>query len=246
MEAYPELAFKWHAFEGPMDLLMHLLEKDKIDISDIPIATLTDQYLAYLQEAESMNLEIASDFLLMAANLVRIKVRMLMPHPRKDQAEDPRQDLVAQIIEYRFIRDAADFLNRRYSEEAYHLPRLVDTEDLAKQYQADLPLAQISLEALLAAYQSAVQAHEERVPQVQMRRSEVSIEVYTNKLLNLVQTNKGLTFSQVCQRLTSKMDIIGYFLALLECLRHNMVQVIQTERFGEIWLHTGLEGHYEH
>ncbi|MFM9414477.1 segregation and condensation protein A [Peptococcus simiae] len=246
MEAYPELAFKWHDFEGPMDLLMHLLEKDKIDISDIPIATLTDQYLAYLQEAESMNLEIASDFLLMAANLVRIKVRMLMPRPRKDEAEDPRQDLVAQILEYRFIRDAADFLNRRYSEEAHHLPRPVDTEDLAKQYQADLPLDQISLEALLAAYQSAVQAHEERVPQVQMRRSEVSIEVYTNKLLNLVQTNKGLTFSQICRRLTSKMDIIGYFLALLECLRHNMVQVIQTERFGEIWLHNGLEGHYEH
>ena len=98
------LEFHLDHFDGPMDLLMHLLEKNKIDVYDIPINELTDQYLMYLEDAQSMNLEIASHFLLFAAQLVRIKVKMLLPKRRSEaEEEDPRQSLVDQIVAYRFF-----------------------------------------------------------------------------------------------------------------------------------------------
>ena len=243
---YSALAFKLNDFEGPMDLLMHLLEKNKIDISDIPIAQLTDQYLAYLREAESMNLEIASGFVLMAANLVRIKVRMLMPRLKVDEENDPRRELVAQILEYRLIRETADFLKQRYAEEEHQVPRLVDTADLAKQYQAELPLKEVPIQALLSAYESVIKAMKTPEPAVHLTRAEISIEDYAVDLLDQANERGKLTFSDLCRTLHNKYDVIGYFLALLECLHRNAIQLIQTERFGEIWLHPQLEGNYEY
>ena len=106
------LEFHLDHFDGPMDLLMHLLEKNKIDVYDIPINELTDQYLMYLEDAKSMNLEIASHFLLFAAQLVRIKVKMLLPRRRsQEDEEDPRQSLVDQIVAYRFFKELSGDLD---------------------------------------------------------------------------------------------------------------------------------------
>ena len=99
-------------FEGPMDLLIHLIEKNKIQIEDIPIAEITTQYFSYLEEARSMNLEIASSFLLMASQLIKIKVRLLLPRPK--ESEDPRLELVDRLVEYRFIKDEVDIFQDKY------------------------------------------------------------------------------------------------------------------------------------
>ena len=130
------LEFHLDHFDGPMDLLMHLLEKNKIDVYDIPINELTDQYLMYLEDAQSMNLEIASHFLLFAAQLVRIKVKMLLPKRRSEaEEEDPRQSLVDQIVAYRFFKELAGELESLRDRSADYYQRKVDLSALREKYR---------------------------------------------------------------------------------------------------------------
>ncbi len=231
------LKFHLDHFEGPMDLLIHLLEKDKIDIYDIPIAEISDQYLAYLHDAESMNLEIASSFLLMAANLVRIKVRMLLPRRREgDDGEDPRTPLVEQILEYRFIKEVAGVLEEKARKEAVYHPRLIDQKELAKTYAKKAPLRPMSVEQLTEIYQSLMTHYLEDPPIVTLARNDLSMAQWMERVLTKVQAADGLYFTTLLRDERTRGTLVGCFLALLECLHNERLEVRQDTRFGKIWI----------
>ena len=160
------LEFHLDHFDGPMDLLMHLLEKNKIDVYDIPINELTDQYLMYLEDAQSMNLEIASHFLLFAAQLVRIKVKMLLPKRRSEaEEEDPRQSLVDQIVAYRFFKELAGDLESLRDRSADYYQRKVDLSALREKYRKIEPPVGLDPRLLLAAFE-VLEAYTEEKSQV--------------------------------------------------------------------------------
>lgn len=231
------LEFHLDHFEGPMDLLTHLLEKNKIDIYDIPIAEISDQYLAYLSKAESMNLDIASSFLLMAANLVRIKVRMLLPRRRDaDDEEDPRAPLVEQILEYRFIKEVAGVLEKKAREEAVYHPRLIDQKELAKTYAKKASLQPMSAEKLMKTYQSLMIHYMEDPLVVTLARNDLSMAQWIERVLTNVQAADGLYFTTLLRDERTRGTLVGCFLALLECLHNEQLEVRQEIRFGNIWI----------
>lgn len=224
-----------HNFEGPMDLLIHLLEKNKIDISDIPIAELSDQFTAYLQEREEMNLEVTSHFLMMAAQLVRIKVRMLLPR-RTVEEEDPRAPLVAQILEYRFIKNVAALLSEKESQEAMAFGRHTDQQQLAERYGKVLPLLGLDPLLLQEAFLLLSEVQEETMLDLHVVKSEKSVAEWIDEVMANALALEGLSFADFFQEAGDRSRVIGLFLALLECIHNRQLMAIQKERFGHIWI----------
>lgn len=228
------LEFHIEHFEGPMDLLMHLLEKNKIDISNIPIAELTDQYLAYLREREAMNLDIASSFLLMAAQLIRIKVRMLLPRRPKDE-DDPRQPLVEQILEYRFVKSVAEELDYRAEAESRFVSRTPNRDEWLDDVQPVLQPITLSAEGLRDLFLSLLVEKPEE-PVVHLVQRDVSINEWVDRILMALSESEGLSFGRLVASYDNRQALLGCFLAMLECLHQNDVIIRQDVRFGPIWI----------
>lgn len=227
-----ELKFHLNHFEGPMDLLIHLIEKNKIQIEDIPIAEITTQYFSYLEEARSMNLEIASNFLLMASQLIKIKVRLLLP--RSKESEDPRLELVDKLVEYRFFKDEVDVFQEKYEENKVYHYRQIDEALLKRAYQLKLPLLTMdvgvltdSLEKILAPFQET--------PMV-IQKENYQIETFI-KLIEESASENGVDFEDLFQNFTSRSAVITMFLALLEALRRNSIRIFQKEEFSQILIY---------
>ena len=227
-----ELKFHLNHFEGPMDLLIHLIEKNKIQIEDIPIAEITTQYFSYLEEARSMNLEIASNFLLMASQLIKIKVRLLLP--RSKESEDPRLELVDKLVEYRFFKDEVDVFQEKYEENKVYHYRQIDEALLKRAYQLKLPLLSMdvgvltdSLEKILAPFQET--------PMV-IQKENYQIETFV-KFIEESASENGLDFEDLFQNFTSRSAVITMFLALLEALRRNSIMIFQKEEFSQILIY---------
>lgn len=231
------LEFHLDHFDGPMDLLMHLLEKNKIDVYDIPINTLTDQYLMYLEDVKSMNLEIASHFLLFAAQLVRIKVKMLLPKRRHEEAEeDPRQTLVDQIVAYRFFKTLAGDLEELQDQSACYHQRQVDMRALSEKYKKIEPPRGLDANMLLTAFQVLEAYSQEKSRVLVVEKMSFSIEELKKDLLSFCRESVCPTFQNVLKNCTTTDEMITFFLALLECIRRNEIVAVQHELFGEIWL----------
>lgn len=231
------LEFHLDHFDGPMDLLMHLLEKNKIDVYDIPINELTDQYLMYLEDAKSMNLEIASHFLLFAAQLVRIKVKMLLPRRRsQEDEEDPRQSLVDQIVAYRFFKKlSGDLEALRDVSQAYY-QRKVDTKALSEKYKKMEPPVGLDARVLLTAFEVLEAYSQEKTEVMVIEKMSFSIEGLKEDLLQFCRQSSCPTFQNVLKGCGSTDEMITFFLALLECIRQNEIVAVQHELFGDIWL----------
>lgn len=231
------LEFHLDHFDGPMDLLMHLLEKNKIDVYDIPINELTDQYLMYLEDAQSMNLEIASHFLLFAAQLVRIKVKMLLPKRRSEaEEEDPRQSLVDQIVAYRFFKELAGDLESLRDRSADYYQRKVDLSALREKYRTIEPPVGLDPRLLLAAFEVLEAYTEEKSQVMVIEKMSFSIEDLKDNLLRFCQEARCPTFQNILRDCGSTDERITFFLALLECIRQNEIVAVQHELFGDIWL----------
>ena len=231
------LEFHLDHFDGPMDLLMHLLEKNKIDVYDIPINTLTDQYLMYLEDAQSMNLEIASHFLLFAAQLVRIKVKMLLPKRRSEtEEEDPRQSLVEQIVAYRFFKELAGDLEVLRDGAADYHTRRVDMAALREKYKKIAPPKGLDPRLLLQAFEVLEAYNEEKEQIMVIEKMTFSIEDLKASLLTFCREDRCPTFQNVLRGCSSTDERITFFLALLECIRQNEIVAVQHELFGDIWL----------
>lgn len=221
-------------FEGPLSLLMHLIEKHQIDIYDIPIAVITEQYLHYLQQMEDFSIEIASEFIVMAATLLQIKSRMLLPKvPKPEETieeEDPRQDLVNRLIEYRKFKQVASFFEELVTERNTHYTRLPQVFDIPT------PLPEgITLDHLLSAFASAWESTVEDYTLV--AREEISVKEKMADIIQVLRRMGGSAeFTQTLIRTRSKMEAIAAFMALLELIRLQRITIFQQAVFGPIYI----------
>ncbi len=229
----PGVMFKLPRFEGPLDLLLHLIKRDEVDIHDIPIAHITKQYLDYIGLMQLLDLDVAGDFLVMAATLMRIKAKMLLPLPASNAEEeegDPREELVQRLLEYRLYKEAAEGMQGRELERRkWHERGMVPTEDDA----GPLPLAPATLFDLIGALQRVMARKPERV--VYSVQSEgYDIEEKMSLIAREVAEIGELRFSLIMSRSHARMEIIVSFMALLELIKLGKVLVIQESNFDDI------------
>lgn len=225
------LNFQLDHFEGPMDLLIYLIEKNKIQIEDIPISELIEQYFLYLESAKKMNLEIASSFLVMATQLVKIKVRLLLP--RRQEAEDPRVELIDKLVEYRFFKEASEDFSKRYEDNLCYHYREIDEMLLKEAYQIKLPLMPMQVNSLTALMDTFLKRFDDEKEKLVMSRETYQIDDFIDKLMARV-SKEGVDFFDVIVNLYSKQAVITMFLALLEALRRNFVMISQEKEFAPI------------
>lgn len=226
---------KLEAFEGPMALLMHLIERNQLDIYDIPIAVVTEQYLQYLQTLEEYNIDIASEFLVMAATLLQIKSRMLLPKlPKSIEADedevDPRQELVDRLLEYRKFKQISTIM-----EEMRQQRELLFTR-LPQEFAVEVPLPMgLKLDDLLAAFAAVWESNIDEYEVVS--REEFSVQDKMYDIIHLLYKQQGkIEFTQVVIRKGTRAEIIAAFLALLELIKLQRVLVSQQESFAPIYI----------
>ena len=223
------------AFEGPLDLLMHLIEKNKIDIYDIPIAELTRQYMDYLAKFREFNIEIASSFIVMAATLLQIKSRMMLPNAPKDdeeEEEDPRAELVRRLVEYKRFRHVSEILGEMATLQERFFAR--DPEHIPTTHK---PPDKIPLALLVRAFRNVLKLHDElSLPEVIVKPEEYNIEdKMADIMLKLQAAEGGMAFAELF-RGVSRTELIVLFLALLELIKQRTVTVKQVDVFGDIWV----------
>jgi len=233
-------------FEGPLDLLLHLIKRDEIDIYDIPIAHITQQYLAYLDLMRSFDLEVAGEFLVMAATLMRIKAKMLLPALPSTEEEDegdPREELVQRLIEYRQFKEAAGTLRSREEERRllYERGMLPSEEDAGP-----LPLAPASLFDLLDAFNRVMaKLPEPAVYEVQAEAYDVDDKMA--EIASAAAEHGSISFVSVLERCRTRLEMVVTFVALLELIKLGQVGVVQAEHFGDITIqHRAPEGSEPH
>lgn len=219
-------------FEGPLDLLLHLIRKNDLQISDIPIAEITHEYLEYLELMKDLNLEVAGEFLVMASTLMQIKAQMLLPAPdaEPEDGPDPRQELVNKLLEYQRFKEASSILagwNERARDVYYRrLPPPFGEEDFT---------LKASTVDLLAAFKRVLDAAPREVGQV--LREEIPIEVKIREVLDLLETRASIAFEELFKPGLRKLDLIVTFMALLELIRLKQVVARQSAVFGAIRLY---------
>ena len=226
---------KIDAFEGPMDLLMHLIEKNKIDIYDIPIAELTRQYLDYLDKFREFNMEIASSFLVMAATLLQIKSRMMLPKAPQAEGEpeeDPRFELEQRILEYRKFKQVSQVLG----DMAGVQERFVAREPMELPVH-HLPPGNLSLRQLVEAFHTVLSVKEElSIPKALVEPEEYSIKDKMEDIILLLGRSRGKLLFSEAFRSGTRGELIVTFLALLELMKLRTVTVKQQRSFAEIYI----------
>ena len=224
------------SFDGPMDLLLHLIKEHELDIYDIPISKITREYLAYLEMMRTLNLEIAGDFLVMAATLMQIKSRMLLPvdpTPEEPQ-EDPRLELMRRLVEYKKFKDAAGQLADLEKIRQNLLPRTLT--GAYKGMGEEEHLEEVSLFGLLAAFKDVL-IHSQEDLTAELARPEITISQKINDLMDVLQTHQKIVFRPVLTACRTKIEKIVALLALLELIRLKLVRAVQEKIFGEIEVH---------
>jgi len=228
------------AFEGPLDLLLHLIRENEIDIYDIPIAQVTEQYLAYLSLMESLDLEVAGEWLVMAATLLEIKSRMLLPEDPKDElAEeekvDPRLELVERLIEYERFKSAAELFRERETERQRLFVR--GPADFEFDLKPTLSLENITATDLLAALQRILAdvSGDENVTTLQRRKITVRIRM-REIWRRLTEAAGQLVFEELFDDVATRVEVVITFLALLELLKMQRVKVKQKKTFSPIMI----------
>jgi len=219
-------------FEGPLDLLLYLIKKQEIDIYDIPISRITEQYLEYIQMLEFLNLELAGEFLVMAATLMRIKARLLLPvQVDEDEEEiDPRQQLVQQLLEYQKFKAAATELDSmRYQRQLLFVRPEQEPEEVEEETEFSY-----SLFDLITAFKSVLEQARDRYMDV--RAEESSIEEKMEYLKQRLAEQEVIAFEDLFEGLAGAPALIATFLAVLELLRLKVAKVKQSKPFGQIWI----------
>src|SRR5246127_5318023 len=223
-------------FEGPLDLLLYLIKQDEIDIYDISLERITRQYLEYLQAFKELNIELAGEFIVMTANLIYLKSRSLLPldqQPPEEDAEedDPRWDLIRQLIEYKKFKEAAVQLHDRELEQERIFIRDGGTAPIS---DAPLPLHEVGIFQLIHAFQEVIKRVEAREDLGEIFAERFSVSVKIEKLLERVGSGTPVRFSELFGQIASRVEIVVTFLALLELIRLNQVRALQRQMFDEI------------
>jgi len=224
-------------FSGPLDLLLHLIKVEEVDIYDIPIARITAQYLRYVEMMKHLDLEVAGEFILMAATLIRIKVRLLLPQDEVDSDEpDPREELIMALVEYKKYKEAGELLRDRMLAEEQHFVPPPPLENVRE--RVDLtPMT--SLYDLIVAYRDVMAARKtETVHEVNNRQ--VTIEDRMRVILDLLQEKEYATFAQLFADRPQKLVAIVTFIAILELARVRRIRVYQAVPFSEVRIYPHL------
>ncbi len=243
-----ELSVKLQVFEGPLDLLLHLLDKNKVDIYDIPIAEITNQYMEYMDEMQKQDLDITSEFLVMAATLLSIKSKMLLPKAETEdgeEEEDPRNELVRQLLEYKMYKYMSEEL-KKASEEAgdvlYHEPS-IPKEVLSYVPPVDLDelVGDLTMEKLHEIFQQVLKRREQRMDPIRskfgnIKKEPVSVDEKISGLKSFARSHKNFSFRSVLEESADKTEVIVTFLAILEMMKDGSIHITQEETFGDIMI----------
>ena len=228
-------------FEGPLDLLLHLIKKNEVDVVNIPVATITEQYLAYLDVLRELNLDIAGEYLVMAATLALVKSRMMLPSPAGDDDEeaDPREDLVRQLLEYQRYREAAQHLG-----EAPLLGLDVFTRESSADGVEAVDEGRVSVRAtmweLLEAFQRVLKRSQPE-PVHEVSLEPVSLRDCVQRVLRVLGVARSVTFDSLFDERSTRVQIIVTFLALLELMKIGAVAAVQEEQCGTIAIVLAVE-----
>jgi len=220
-------------FEGPMDLLIFFIQRDQIDITDIPISTITEEFIDYIEMMNRLDLAIGGDFLVMASMLMRIKSRLLLPQETDDgePIEDPRDELVQMLLDYQRVKEVAGKLQESETiQKDYFTNVLLPEMDVEP--EAEELLQKITLVDLMSVFRQLL----EELPEIshhEIERIEITQQEQRDFLIGLFGHRKKYVFSEVAEYLDSRLKIVVTFLAILDLIKENLIRVSQDEKFGD-------------
>lgn len=246
------LSVKLEVFEGPLDLLLHLIDKNKVDIYDIPIVEITNQYMDYIHAMETEDLNVMSEFLLMASTLLDIKCKMLLPKGVNEEGEeeDPRQELVEQLLQYKMYKYMSYELRDRQVEgerlmfKEATIPK--EIAEYAEPVDLDKLLDGITLAKLNAVFQDILRRQDEKIDPIRSKfgkieKEEVSLSEKMNDLEEYARTHRSFSFRDLLKRQCSKTQVIVTFLAVLEMMKTGIIHIVQEHTFSEIMITSLIE-----
>jgi segregation and condensation protein A len=229
-------------YRGPLDLLLYLVRKHEVEVTNLPIALITRQYLEYLEVLEQLDVDAVGDFLEMASTLIEIKSRQVLPHGEEDEEflEDPRAQLVEQLLEYKRYKDAASILEERSCQWQKRYPRMADDLPPRRVDAGDQPIREIELWDLVNALGRVMRDNRASQPS-SIVYDETPIHVYMNRIHERLVEHGRVAFSEMFEAGMHKSALIGVFLAILELVRHHSVRTEQPSGHGEIWILPGSQ-----
>jgi segregation and condensation protein A len=228
-------------FRGPLDLLLFLVRKHEVEITEIPIAPITEQFLQYLEVLEQLDVNDVGDFVEMASTLIEIKSRSILPRTEEEveePLEDPRKDLVRQLLEYKQFKDAASMLEERGRAWQQHYPRLASDVPQRNRNPAEEPIREVELWDLVSAFGRILKEQAANVPS-NIVYDDTPIEVYMQRIHAQLTEHGRLQMTELFKPHTNRSTLVGLFLATLELVRHHGVHLEQGELFDEIWILPG-------
>jgi len=231
-----KLSFKLQTFEGPLDLLLHLIKKNKVSIYDIPIVEITKQYLEYLEKMEEFDLEISSEFLYMASELLYIKSKMLLPK-HDEEEEDPRKDLIDRLVEYEKIKKAKEKLEKIQFQGYLSFYKIPEGIELPKENKR---IDHIDIEKLTKAFMVIIEKTERKMPppvekfEGIVAKVTISVQDKTSYFLNTIKKGQKLKFSSLFDGVKSRGEAVSSFLAILELMRSGVL--LAYEKDNEIFV----------
>jgi segregation and condensation protein A len=219
-------------FQGPLDLLLYLIHKNEINIYDIPIATITQQYLDHLELMQELNLNVAAEFILLAIQLIEIKIRLLLPAPPSEEGqnlEDLRRPLVEQLMEYQKFKMAAEHLKEKESWNALFWDRPVSPDAEAEREE----MVEANLYDLVHAFAILLKRTQKREA-LAIEPDQFSVQQKIQELTEFLEKNESFSLMEYAKRLQERVEAIVLFLAILEMIRLNLLRIFQGESFGDI------------
>ena len=246
------ISVKLEVFEGPLDLLLHLIEKNKVDIYDIPIVEITAQYLEYIQNMETEDMNVMSEFLVMAATLLDIKCKMLLPKEVNEEGEeeDPRAELVQKLLEYKMYKYMSYELKDRQVDagrtlfKGKTLPK--EIEDYKPPVDMETLLGDADLNKLQTLFKTVMRRQEDKIDPVRstfgkIEKDEIDIEAKAGYVEEYVRTHSTFSFRELLEKQRSKMEIIVTFLIILEMMKIGKISIIQEKIFDDIMITSNAE-----
>lgn len=246
------ISVKLEVFEGPLDLLLHLIEKNKVDIYDIPIVEITAQYLEYIQNMETEDMNIMSEFLVMAATLLDIKCKMLLPKEVNEEGEeeDPRAELVQKLLEYKMYKYMSYELKDRQVDagrtlfKEKTLPK--EIEDYRPPVDLEALLGDADLNKLQTLFKTVMRRQEDKIDPVRstfgkIEKDEIDIEAKAGYVEEYVKNHKTFSFKELLEKQRSKMEIIVTFLIILEMMKIGKISIVQEHIFDDIMITSNVE-----
>lgn len=240
-----DLSIKLEVFEGPLDLLLHLLDKNKVNIYDIPIVEITNQYMDYIRAMQRQDLNVMSEFLVMAATLLDIKARWLLPAEETEdgEEEDPRAELVEQLLQYKMYKYMSLELKDRQIDAGRHMFKKPTVPEEVSQYEVPVDMDElmdgVDLARLNAVFQSVMRKQQDKVDPIRSKfgrieKEEVSLEQKMAYLEAYVKEHRSCLFRSLLERQNSKLELVVTFLAVLELIKVGSITISQDHLFGEI------------